>query len=783
MARKKAAKTEKPAKSFQHRQEVYGLILFCLGLMILLALVSYNPEDRAWGTSVPAGAEIDNYLGLFGAALARLLREGFGLISFALPALLFWLSSTFFLKQDWNVRLSQFLGFFTLLVCLCAFFHLDISHMADEEKGGLLGHVIGEGLVSLLNSIGAHLILLLVTLLSLMVALRISVVGVLLKVGRALLALGQMVWSTITLRFNQYRKHKSHKLTQSAKTKINASPRISTASIRPNGATKNGATTAKETPEAAQPPKQAPQPANAEDIKVVEREEAESKKPPVKQFSFAEVTGEYELPPTTLLRSMPEKHGDVDRQLLLANSQALTEKLASFGINGSVVEVRPGPIVTMYEFKPAAGVRVTKVANMEKDLALALKSHRIRIVAPLPERGTIGIEVPNINREMVYIREILESENFHDPKWQIPIALGKDIFGGPAVTDLADMPHLLVAGTTGSGKSVFLNCVVMSLMYKHAPDKVRLIMVDPKMLEFQIYEDIPWLLAPVVTNVKNASTVLRQAVDEMERRYRMMAEMGVRNLDGYNKKVEKNNESPEIKKVHKIDDEGNETVLEEPILLQPLPYIVIIIDEFADLMMVAPKEILESVQRLAQMARAAGIHLILATQRPSKDVITGDIKANMAARITFQLRTKTDSRVILDCNGAEALLGKGDMLYLPSRNPKLTRLHGAYISENEIARVVEFAKKSGPAPDVESLFNLSEDRNNNLYADDDFFDERYDEAVQLVMDTKRATISFVQRKLKIGYNRAARIIEQMEHEGLIGAPDHTGAREIFEDHF
>ena len=546
-------------------------------------------------------------------------------------------------------------------------------------------------------------------------------------------------------------------------------------------------TTTKEVPKAEFDATEASSGASAPggtNVRVVTRTPPLERKPDFsRQLGFQEFTGEYEIPPLSLLDAHVDSDMGVDDAVLVSTSEILREKLNHFDIVGKVVEVSPGPIVTMYEFEPDPDVRVTKIANMDKDLALALKSSSIRIVAPLPGRGTVGIEVPNRRRETVYLRDILESEKYRKSAGRIPIALGTDIFGNPQVTDLTEMPHLLVAGTTGSGKSVFLNTVVMSIIFRHSPETIRLLLVDPKRLEFQGYDGIPNLLLPVVTNPNDASKLLRRAVDEMEKRYSLMSDMGVRDLDAYNARVEKNNENPEMKRVYSSDDEGNEIVTEDPVLMQKLPYIVIIIDEFADLMMASPKEVLESVQRLAQMARAAGIHLILATQRPSKDVITGDIKANMAARITFKLFSKTDSRVILDQNGAEALLGKGDMLFLPSKGPELIRMHGAFVSDNEVKRVVRYVKKFGGPPPVETLFSEPLSEGDAAGRSDPFFDEKYEDAKRLVKESERATISYVQRILKIGYNRAAKIIEQMEMEGYVSPPDHTGKREIYHERF
>ncbi len=448
----------------------------------------------------------------------------------------------------------------------------------------------------------------------------------------------------------------------------------------------------------------------------------------------------------------------------------------------------------MYEFAPGPGIKVSRIAGLADDLSMALQALSIRIVAPIPGKGVVGIELPNRDREMVFLKEILASEEFHTGKMKLPMALGKDIAGAPLVTDLARMPHLLVAGATGSGKSVSINTMILSLLYTATPRDVRVIMVDPKMLELSIYEGIPHLLLPVVTNPKKACLAMRWAVEEMGRRYRLMADKAVRNIDSYNKQLEREekelaeNKARSTVVVDEVEDPTEEEAAaieeflgkEEELEHGHLPYIVVIVDELADLMMVAGREIEESIARLAQMARAAGIHLILATQRPSVDVITGLIKANFPARISFQVSSKTDSRTILDCNGSEALLGMGDMLFLPPGTAKLMRSHGAFVSDAEVQRVVEFLKKQGKPVYDKRILEMKESDAKGGGADDEEEDPQYDAAVALVAEARQASISMVQRRLRIGYNRAARIIEKMEQEGIVGPSDGTSKpREVF----
>ncbi|HEU0264695.1 MAG TPA: DNA translocase FtsK, partial [Geobacterales bacterium] len=505
---------------------------------------------------------------------------------------------------------------------------------------------------------------------------------------------------------------------------------------------------------------------------------ASSGEPAAEELIFRAPTGDFQLPPLTLLDPPPAESGVVDEELLAANARTLEQKLKDFGVSGQVTAIAPGPVITLYEFAPGAGVKVNRVSSLADDLSMALQALSIRIVAPIPGKGVVGIELPNKVREMVSLREILGSDPFRTSTLRLPLALGKDISGVPVVADMARMPHLLVAGATGAGKSVSVNTMILSLLYTATPRDVRLIMVDPKMLELSVYEGIPHLLLPVVTNPKKAALALKWAVREMERRYRLMAAKGVRSIDSYNRKV------ADEESQHVSSEENAELaeaiLVEEEVAPAPgevlehghLPSIVVIVDELADLMMVAGREIEESIARLAQMARAAGIHLILATQRPSVDVITGLIKANFPARISFQVSSKTDSRTILDCNGAEALLGAGDMLFLPPGTGKLRRVHGAFVSDTEVERVVEFLRSQGEPTFDETLLTMKESSEGG--GTDEEMDPCYDQALAIVAEVRQASTSMLQRRLRIGYNRAARIIDMMEREGVVGPSDGSG---------
>ncbi len=509
--------------------------------------------------------------------------------------------------------------------------------------------------------------------------------------------------------------------------------------------------------------------------------------------------GDYILPDPAVLLSEPSGPlGRVTDEEIKAQSDVLTRALLSFGIAGKVTEVRPGPVVTMYEFEPAPGNKVARIVNLADDLALALKAISLRIVAPIPGKSVVGIEVPNLYRETVSMKEVMMSEVFSRARSKLSLALGKDIFGAPTIADLKTMPHLLVAGATGAGKSVSLNTMLMSILFSARPDEVKLLLIDPKMLEFQTYEGIPHLLRPVITDPKSAARGLGWVVAEMERRYKLLAEAGVRNIETYNRKVAGAQGMQEAESAAKLDQpelpiqflseedrlSAGETTLPDgspgsflppPTPPEPLPYIVVMIDELADLMMVAPREVEDKIARLAQMARASGIHLVLATQRPSVDVLTGLIKANFPARIAFQVSSKTDSRTILDANGAEALLGRGDMLYLASGTGRVMRLHGSFVSDDDVRRVVEFVKdQARPAYNQELLIALKQEG----AKEEESLGEVYEQAKELVLSTGQASASLIQRRLRVGYPRAARMIEQMEADGLVGAAGRDGRREV-----
>ena len=512
---------------------------------------------------------------------------------------------------------------------------------------------------------------------------------------------------------------------------------------------------------------------------VEERER--DRKPEQEMFEFDEggSSGPFQHPDSSIFARPPGDSRKFDRNSLLMNSRILEKKLADFGVQGTVVRVHPGPVITMYEYEPAAGIKVNKIVGLTDDLAMALRAISIRIIAPLPGKNVVGIEVPNPTRETVYLKTLLDSESFRKNESTLAVAMGMDIFGNPVTSDLAKMPHLLVAGSTGTGKSVFLNAFLCSLLCRASPDELKLLLVDPKLLELSVYEGIPHLIADVVTNPKRAAAALQGIVRKMEERYLMMGSVQVRNIDQFNEKaneeIAKGNTSFALKPKH-----GDKSEEPEMVDWAPLPYIVVVIDELADLMVMVAKDVEESLQRLAQMARAAGIHLVLATQRPSVDVLTGVIKANFPSRVSFQVSSAIDSRTILDQKGAESLLGLGDMLFLPPRTALLERLHAPFVSEKEVVELVSFLRDQGKPTFDEELVRFTEEGPDASFEEGaEEVDEMFDQAVSVVSETRNASISYVQRRLKIGYNRSARIVEKMENDGMVGPQVGNRPREVF----
>jgi len=747
--------------------EIKGMLLGASGLFLLIALASFSTDDYSFNTFSSEGT-IRNFGGRFGAQLSDLMLQLFGLASYAMPAALLYLSYRSLRFKEFRWRSYKIAAFFGLLVTLAALFafNLEFTELFGQKvpTGGAIGFKTSEILQRYLGMSGAILLLLPMLAASIMVLSRFSFI---LYADWWINALGD--------RLGRWREKQALSKTLAEKD------------VKKETEKKADGTAPVIKPLPVSIPAPPPLP------KKEEKKESAKLKPVQETFDFIRSDGEFKTPPLSLLDTPPATERRIDKEALSMNAKLLEKKLKDFGIDGEVVEICPGPVITMYEFSPGPGIKVSRIAGLADDLSMALQALAIRIVAPIPGKGVVGIELPNRDREMVFLKEIFASESFHKGKMKLPMALGKDISGQPLVTDLARAPHLLVAGATGSGKSVAINTMILSLLYTATPKDVRLIMVDPKMLELSVYEGIPHLLLPVVTNPKKATLALKWAVEEMGRRYRLMADKGVRNIDSYNRELlreEKEvaelqaNATVSVEEVEELIDSDEAAIQEflakeEQLEHGHLPYIVVIVDELADLMMVAGRDIEESIARLAQMARAAGIHLILATQRPSVDVITGLIKANFPARISFQVSSKIDSRTILDCNGAESLLGMGDMLFLPPGTAKMLRSHGAFVSDAEVMRVVEFLKKQGKPVYEKSILEMKEsDSKGSSDADED--DPQYDAALALVAEARQASISMIQRRLRIGYNRAARIIEKMEQEGVVGPSDGTSKpREVY----
>jgi S-DNA-T family DNA segregation ATPase FtsK/SpoIIIE len=731
--------------SFQEKlkHEIAGILLVALGVFFLLSLVSYSPMDPSFFsyTSVKI-KEIQNWMGIVGAHVSGLLFQGFGFSSFLIPFVLGIFAVSFILRWEWKHLSVKLTGWAVLFLSLSSLLALWLKPVyRDPLAGGFIGEVVSRVLVRYFNVLGASVLLLVLLILSFILGTGISFFSLLHRLGEAA---GTLVEKVRTLRM--IKKERAKRTRKVERQKQEEEEKEAEIGLPPTV--------------------------------VVDKPSApKEKKPIVEQQAFDFLDGKktFQLPPISLLEAETEKRQKIDRESLIMNSRILEKKLMDYGVEGKVLEVRPGPVITVYEFEPAPGVKVSRIVNLADDLALALSAISIRIVAPIPGKSVVGIEIPNTVRETVYLKEIIDSDSFRSSRSKLSFGLGKDISGEPFVVDLARMPHLLVAGSTGSGKSVSINSMVCSILFKATPEEARFIMIDPKMLELSDYDKIPHMLLPVVTNPKKAAAALKWLVEEMERRYTVLAEKGVRNIEHYHQKMEK--ELKERGKVQKRKSEapqGEEgKAAEEP---ERIPYIIVVIDELADLMMVSSREVEEYITRLAQMARAVGIHLLLATQRPSVDVLTGIIKANFPARISFQVTSKVDSRTILDTIGAEHLLGAGDMLFLPPGSSKLTRIHGAFVSSGEIKRIVEFLKEQAP-PSYETSI-LSEIKKEKEVSGEDEYDEKYDEAVAFVAETGQASISLVQRRFRIGYNRAARIIEKMEEEGVVGPSDGIKPREV-----
>ncbi len=716
------------------RKEIIGLLLFFLVVFSLISLLTYSPTDPSIHHAASQGP-IHNQFGVVGAHIAGFFIGMFGLGAFWIPVLLLIISLQFFGGHPRRDILLTAAGGVILIVTTGSLFSLasgkDSEYLLFGNRyssGGIVCIPLTAFLVRYSNPTGAGIILTVA-----------FIVGLILSTGFSLVRFGRQCWQTLQFFFDrvktlvikfQERRRKAKKLAESQRLAAVTPP--APVAIK-----------------AAKKQVSKPVPAPKQEV-----------------FEFMREGTGCHLPSVSFLDDPAPRAEATDHENLRMQSRLVEKKLDDFGVRGQVVAVSPGPVITTFEYAPAPGVKINRIVNLTDDLALALRATSIRIVAPIPGKSVVGIEIPNPHRELVRFKEIVASPEFERSKMALPLCLGKDIVGNPVVVGLDQMPHLLIAGATGTGKSVGLNAMICSLLYRCSPEEVKLIMVDPKRIELSMYDGIPHLITPVVTDVKKATHALYWAVREMERRYELLSEHKARNLKQYNQKIDKMTATPR----------GPEDGAAEAPPPEKLPLIVIIIDELADLMMVASRDVEVALTRLAQMARAAGIHLILATQRPSVDVLTGIIKANFPTRLTFQVSSKTDSRTIIDANGAENLLGNGDLLLMPPGTAKLQRVHGAFISETELTQVTEFLKKQKPPEYDDTVVKapeaVAEENGETEY------DERYDDAVALVTQSGQASISMVQRHLRIGYNRAARIIETMEKEGLVGPSDGAKPREV-----
>ena len=775
--------------------ELIGFLCMTLAVLIALALLSYSPKDAAFNVSAPTpdGNPARNWIGPAGAYGADFLFQIFGFAAFLLPAAILVLGWRWFRSRTIESQIATLAGFGLLLLSLPTL--LALWHVWDVRgavpPGGFLGTLISGGLRTGFNLWGANLVAVALLVTALFMTTRFSFsgahawangphgpIGVVEKLG--VLQKAQTRWHAWREEREQQRMRRRVEESRLSGRKpvppqsigkaeiLNEPPK--TIRLADESDIFKGKTEIEEDEdekEKKDTPHKAP-------VFVFNRETEKAAAKKAGEPKIAKGNPNYKLPSPSLLRE-GERSQKLDEDELKFRARAIEAKFLEFDVQGHVTQINPGPVVTTFEFKPEAGIKYNRITGLTEDLCLALQAESI-LIERIPGKSTIGIEVPNDKRQTIALRDIIEAPEFINSPSKLTLAMGRDLHGRIRITDLSAMPHLLIAGSTGTGKSVFINSLLMSILYKASPEEVKLVLVDPKRLELNLYDNIPHLIAPVVTDPKIASNVLRNATREMENRLKLLAQRGVRNIDQYNRTFKK---EQSLSLFDNLEESEH----------KPLPYLIIVIDELADLMMVDTNNVEESITRLAQMARAVGIHLILATQRPSVDVITGLIKANFPARISFRVASKVDSRTILDSNGSESLLGRGDMLYLPAGSARLHRIHGPLVSEDEITAVCDFWREQAQAKYQEELLAAPKDENGKTEgavegdADggEDVDDDLYQDAIRVVCDAGRASTSTLQRRLRIGYGRAARLIDLMEKDGIVGPPDGTKPREVLKN--
>ncbi len=777
------------------KRELIGIIFVFIFILVLLSLFSYSATDPSCCNHPFSPPDnIENLFGFLGAHVAGLFVFLFGLGAFWLPCIILLWALWYFKGKSPRVIILTFIGGFFLIVATGGFFSLYeeqyVVFGTTYSSGGVVSIAFADFLFRFTNTAGTIIILLFFLIVGFILTTGISFFTLMLFCKDKTIKFFNILINDLSEAVNLFREYLINFREKREERRVEKREVLDQMISFENQEEK--------TTEII--------PYNYENEEYIAEPEIEFEKESMEKtgsepkiteldtdgsnsdFSYANLndlnedireSDNFTLPSLSFLQDKKQKIKKIDVEKLKEKSRVLEEKLKDFKIAGEVVEILPGPVLTTFEYRPAPGVKISKIVNLTDDLALALSAMSIRIVAPIPGKDVIGIEIPNDIKEAVFLKELVGSKEFISSRSELTLGLGKDILGNIVVTQLDKMPHLLIAGATGTGKSVGLNSMIASLLYKASPDEVKFIMIDPKRIELSVYDDIPHLISPVVTDMKKATNALYWAVREMERRYEVLAETGTRNINQYNEFAKRENNKKQSRK-----DAHGEPEIREP--LEKLPYIVIIVDEFADLMLVASKDVEIALTRLAQMARAAGMHLILATQRPSVNVITGIIKANFPTRISFQVSSRIDSRTILDSNGSETLLGNGDMLFVPPGTGRLVRIQGTFVSEEEIRNITDFLKMQRKPQYVEEITRQQEEDEGAAFEEADY-DEKYDEAIAFVTKTKQASISGVQRRFRIGYNRAARIIEMMEKEGVVGPSDGSKPREVlvksFDDRF